>query len=136
MKKEKCHFVHWYPAEPICYRKLKHRMLRCGSRLPDIDFMDLYQLFRNEPITVNGALNFSLKSIAKSMNAHRLIKTSWDSNNPCSNGLNAMLLAHKAYQESDSPLDESNVIMHNIIHYNMVDCKVLWEIISYLRENH
>ena len=136
MKMNKCHFVHWYPAEPQCYRKLKQRVLRCGSRLPDMDFLDLYQLFRNEPITINGALNFSLKSIAKSMNKHKMIKTSWDSTNPCSNGLNAMLLAHKAYKESTGPLDDSHVIMHNIIHYNMVDCKVLWEIIDYLRDNH
>ena len=24
----------------------------------------------------------------------------------------------------------------NIIHYNQVDCKVLWEIVTYLRNNH
>ena len=30
-------------------------------------------------------------------------------------------------------IDDKNVIMQNIIHYNQVDCKVLWEIISYLR---
>ena len=98
--------------------------------------MDLYHLFRKEPVTVKGALNFSLKSIAKALNAHKIIKTNWDSTNPCSNGLNAMLLAHKAYKEASGSLDETNVIMHNIIHYNMVDCKVLWEIITYLRDNH
>jgi hypothetical protein len=136
MKMKECHFVHWYPAEPICYRKLQQRIMRCGSKLPELNCMDLYQLFRHEPITVNGALNFSLKSIAKSMNSHKLIKTSWDSTNPCSNGLNAMLLAHKAYKDASGPLDDTNVIMHNIIHYNLVDCKVLWEILCYLRENH
>ena len=51
------------------------------------------------------------------------------------NGLNAMLLAHKAYSESNGPLSENNLIMSNIIHYNQVDCKVLYEIITYLREN-
>jgi hypothetical protein len=134
--KKKCHFVHWYSAEPISYKKLQNRVKAIGTSIPDMQFLDLYTLFRNEPITTNGALNFSLKSVAKAMNKHRLIKTSWDSNNPCSNGLNAMLLAHKAYKESNGKIDESNVIMHNIIHYNHVDCKVLWEIISYLRGNH
>ena len=47
-----------------------------------------------------------------------------------------MLLAHKAYKESKKPLDDNNVIMNNIIHYNQVDCKVLWEILSYIRQNH
>jgi hypothetical protein len=136
MKMNNCHFVHWYPAEPQCYQKLKYRILKLGSNIPDLEFMDLYQLFRNEPITVNGALNFSLKSIAKSLNTHKLIDTCWDTNNPCSNGLKAMLLAHKVYKESNCAIDETNYIMANIIHYNMVDCKVLWEIINYLRKKH
>ena len=134
-KKQKCHFVHWYNAEPISYKKLQQRISTLGSKVPDKTFLDLYQLFRKEPITVNGALNFSLKSIAKAMNNKRLIKTNWDSRNPCSNGLNAMLLAHKVYKESKGPIDSDNVIMNNIIHYNQVDCKVLWEIINYLRQN-
>ena len=70
------------------------------------------------------------------MNKHKLIRTNWDSRNPCSNGLNAMLLAHKAYKDSKGELDDSNVIMNSIIHYNQVDCKVLWEIITYLRLYH
>ena len=134
-KKAKCHFVHWYSAEPISYKKLQQRVKSAGTSVPDKDFVDLYKLFRAEPITINGSLNFSLKSIAKAMNKKKLIKTSWDSTNPCSNGLNAMLLAHKAYSESNGPLSDNNVIMHNIIHYNQVDCRVLWEILDYLRKN-
>ena len=135
-KKKECHFVHWYNAEPISYKKLQKRVSSVGSKVPDKNFLDLYSLFRKEPITVNGSLNFSLKSIAKAMNKHKLIRTNWNSRNPCSNGLNAMLLAHKAYRDSKGILDESNVIMNDIIHYNQVDCKVLWEIISYLRQYH
>ena len=133
--KDKCHFVHWYSAEPISYKKLQDRVSSVGTTVPDKDFFDLYKLFREEPITINGSLNFSLKSIAKAMNKNKLIKTSWDSTNPCSNGLNAMLLAHKAYEESKGPITNNNVIMHNIVHYNQVDCKVLWEILTYLRLN-
>jgi hypothetical protein len=135
-KKNDCHFVHWYSAEPISYKKLQKRVSLVGSKVADKNFLDLYSLFRKEPITVNGSLNFSLKSIAKAMNKHKLIRTSWDISNPCSNGLNAMLLAHKAYKASKVELDDSNVIMNNIIHYNQVDCKVLWEIINYLRLHH
>ena len=117
------------------HNKLQKRISSLGSSLPNKIFLDLYQLFRVEPIAVNGALNYSLKSIAKAMNKHNLIKTSWDSRNPCSNGLNAMLLAHKAYKDTKEIMDEKNLIMRDIIHYNEVDCKVLWEIINYLREN-
>ena len=138
MKKEgmsKCHFVHWTKAEEISYRKLRLRALCEGIILPLMEYLDLYDLFRSEPITINGSLNFSLKSMAKAMKKHKLIKTSWDSSNPCSNGLNAMLLAHKVYKD-ENIVDEKNVIMNNIIHYNEIDCKVLWEMIRYLRMNH
>ena len=134
--KTSCHFVHWYCAEPISYKKLQTRISKIGTRIPDKKFIDLYSLFRKEPITINGSLNFSLKSVAKAMNSHRLIKSNWNSKNPCSNGLNAMLLAHKAYKDTKNPMDENNVIMHNIIHYNHIDCKVLWEILTYIRDNH
>ena len=138
MKKEEksnCHFVHWTKAEEISYRKLRLRALSVGINLPLMEYLDLYDLFRSEPITINGSLNFSLKSMAKAMKKHKLIKTSWDSSNPCSNGLNAMLLAHKVYKD-ENIVDENNVIMNNIIHYNEIDCKVLWEMIRYLRMNH
>lgn len=133
--KEEEHFVHWYGAEPISYKKLQKRVSSIGMKLPDKKFLDLYKLFREEPITLNGSLNFSLKSVAKAMKKNGMIKTNWDSNNPCSNGLNAMLLAHKVYLEEKS-ISENNVVINNIIHYNEVDCKVLWEIISYIRNNH
>lgn len=135
-KMKKCHFVHWCNAEPISYKKLEQRLIKNGTKIPELDFMDIYSLFKKEPITINGSLNFSLKSIAKAMNKHKLIKTSWDTTNPCSNGLNAMLLAHKAYNDTKEPMENSNIIMSNIVHYNMVDCKVLWEILSFLRNNH
>ena len=134
--KENEHFVHWYNAEPISYQKLKERVKSVGINLPNMKFFDLYKLFRSEPITVNGSLNFSLKSVAKAMNKHKLIKTNWDSNNPCSNGLNAMLLAHKAYSDCEGSISDNNVIINNIVHYNQVDCKVLWEILSHLRNNY
>ena len=76
-KKNDCHFVHWYSAEPISYKKLQKRVSSVGSKVPDKDFLDLYSLFRKEPITVNGSLNFSLKSVAKAMNKHKLIRTNW-----------------------------------------------------------
>lgn len=132
-RKEVERFIHWYNAEPISYLKLQERVRKVGIELPNKNFFDLYKLFRQEPITINGSLNFSLKSVAKALNKHKLIKTSWDSTNPCSNGLNAMLLAHKAYNDNNGNISEKNVIISNIIHYNQVDCKVLWEIISYLR---
>ena len=46
-----------------------------------------------------------------------------------------MALANKIYDELNE-VTKDNDIMKEIIKYNEVDCKVLWDILRYLRENH
>ena len=126
-------FIHWTKAEPQFYNKLLSR--HPTENLPKKNFYDMYDLFRNNNIVVKGALNFSLKTIANAMYHNRLIKTSWDKNNPCSNGLNAMLMAYKLYKHNNKVFGDEPV-MKDITHYNEIDCKVLWEIMHYLRNNY
>lgn len=125
-------FYHWTKAEESCYKKFKARH---SVDLPDKNFYDMYYMFLNNHIVVKDSLKFSLKSIANSLNKNKLIDTVWDSNNPCSNGLKAMLLAYKLYDKYKY-IDVNEPIMKDIIHYNEIDCKVLWEIMNYLRNNY
>jgi hypothetical protein len=46
----------------------------------------------------------------------------------------AMVNAWKCYQYSDNPVNTET--MKDITKYNEFDCKVLWEIMGYLRQNH
>tara|TARA_A100001015_G_scaffold318273_1_gene437672 strand:+ start:602 stop:2425 length:1824 start_codon:yes stop_codon:yes gene_type:complete len=126
-------FFHWSQAEPSQYKKLLSR--HNESNLKKMDFYDLYNLFTKNNIVVKGALNFSLKSIAKAMFNNKMINSCWNKESPCSNGLNAMLLAYKLYKHNNTVTCEEP-IMKDIIYYNMIDCKVLWEILRYLRNNH
>jgi hypothetical protein len=130
-KKKEAKFIHWTSAEPINYRKLK---LRHTVEIPNKKFYDLYKLFRENNIVVKGALNFSLKTVAKAMQKNELTETVWDETNPCSNGLKAMLLAYKIYSKNEK-VDNSEPIINDIIHYNQVDCKVLWEIVNFIRND-
>ena len=101
-------------------------------------FYDLYKLFYDEPIVVKGALNFSLKSIAKALYKNNLIESSWDSSNPCSNGLTAMILANEIYEKVYKKTIDNisyDPVMKEIIKYNEIDCKVMWEIHNLLRNN-
>jgi hypothetical protein len=123
-------YYHWYDAEPIFYSKFLYRT-------KDLDFVDLEKLFRNEPICVKGALNFKLKSVAKAMYSHGMISTSWDSNSECEDGRLAMVLANNLYNEYSNFQDiMSTKVMKDIKRYNLVDVKVLYEILDYLRKNH
>ena len=121
-------FIHWTHAEKSFYNNFlkKHENLNKDG----LPFFDLYKLFYNNKIVVKGALNFSLKSIAKAMYCNKMIESNWDSDNVCSDGLTAMHMALTLYDNGD---DINSSIMNSIADYNMIDCKVMWEILKYLR---
>jgi len=121
-------FIHWTQAEPTFYKKIQQKLPNLSNK----NFLDLYKVFIDEPITIKGALNYSLKTIAKAMYNHKLINTSWETNSLCNNGLDALVQAHKIYFNNERKLKE----IKDIIKYNEIDCKVLYEIIDYLRKNH
>ena len=124
--KTKCKLYHWSYAEVGSYLNYKFRH---NVKINDshINFYDLNKVFVNEPITIKGALDFSLKTIAKALKENNLIESFWDTESKCSNGLNAMIMANNLYLLKKDNIINDNV-MKEIIHYNEIDCKVLWEI--------
>jgi hypothetical protein len=94
-------------------------------------WVDMYKVFISEPIVINGSLDFKLKHIGKAMQKHGLVNTLWDNNGPY-DGLGAMLSAVESYTKGDINTPEFQLI----IDYNKIDCKILWEILTYLRSNH
>jgi hypothetical protein len=153
-------FYHWSNAEILAYDRFKSKQIEEIYDDSKYEFYDLYKLFISEPITVKGALNYSLKTIAKSLYSNGLIQSNWNNLSPCSNGLNAMILANKVYEKVNNGLvddiekepygkvqtfpqatsDKKSKIflsdeptMRDIQNYNQIDCKVLWEILTLLR---
>lgn len=102
-------------------------------------WLNLQKVFKEEPIVIKGCTGgFNLKEITKKMFNHGFIKTNYDSDNLCGNGTCAMLSALKASQDAKNKgISMKRVpIMKNIEKYNEIDCKVMMEIIEYLREKH
>lgn len=129
--KKTCKMYHWSFAEVGSYKNFKTRHSDLNIIDNHISFYDLNKVFVNEPITVNGALNYSLKTIAKALKKNKLIKSTWDETSVCSNGLNAMILANNLYDSNTSIEDP---VMKEIIYYNEIDCKVLWEIHNLIKK--
>jgi hypothetical protein len=130
-------FYHWSSAEPVAYNNFKKRNIDIIFSDSHYMFYDLYKVFINEPIVVNGALCYSLKAIAKALHKHSLIETNWDQDSPCSNGLMAMILANKIYDDHENKLIDNvanDAIMKEIELYNEVDCKVMYEIHDLMRK--
>jgi hypothetical protein len=101
------------------------------------NWVDLCDIFKQEPIVIKGCFDFGLKSIAKSMRKHGLIKTEIEST--CVSGMDAMVFAYEAYtSHTDKKLskEDKETVFNDIAKYNEFDCKVLWEILEYLRKNH
>ncbi len=90
---------------------------------------------RPVPVTVRGAFDFSLKSLAKAMHAAGLIETTWG-DGP-TDGMGAMVGAWwcdaEAARVGGSMRDLE--LMHEIERYNEVDCRVMAELVAWLRKN-
>jgi predicted RecB family nuclease len=120
---------HWSHAEKTFITSADDRHRNKWTKwLSTIEWIDLCQIFKSEPIVVKDAFDFSIKSIGSALFKHQKIKTHWDTN--ITNGLSAMMDAIKYYKTKDES------IIQDIVKYNEIDCKIMWEITDYLRKNH
>jgi hypothetical protein len=130
---------HWSPAERTslvtAYNSAQARHPEKGWSEPRwFDFLN--QVVKAEPVVVRGALGFGLKAIGKALHAHGLIETEW-SDGP-TDGLGAMVGAWRAAAEAkERGVSLRDVaLMQEIERYNEVDCRVMYEVIDYLRRRH
>ena len=131
--------MHWSPAERSnfedSYNSAKSRQGRSDWPSPRwFDF--LRRVMHEEPVVVRGAMAFGLKAVAKAMHSHGLIETLWGEGP--TDGLGAMVGAWCCAEEgkrlgvSMAEID----LMQETVRYNEVDCKVMMEIVRYLRQHH
>jgi uncharacterized pyridoxamine 5'-phosphate oxidase family protein len=71
------------------------------------------------------------------MKAHQMIETEWDTASTVSDGLNAMIMAGRYYikKRQQTLTENDKKIFQDIIKYNEIDCKVMLDIVDYLRKN-
>ena len=118
---------HWSHAEKSNMATLNKRHNK--KWLNNVVWCDMHKLFFEVPIVIKGVKKFSLKEVAKVMKEHNMIESEWIDSG-VDNGLTAMLEAINYYKSS-----KTCNMMNNIINYNELDCKIVWEIVRYLREN-
>ena len=121
---------HWSGFEPIVLGKAcsKHNIL-----MPIFQWIDILKMFHEEPIIIKGSLNFSLKSVGKALYNLGLIKTIWSESDNVKNGLDAMFQAYLIYNNSDKTKFKTE--MDCIQSYNLIDCKIMWEILDALAKH-
>jgi hypothetical protein len=116
---------HWSNAE-------KYLILNAIKTVPDnVVFIDLCKIFKDNMIIFPGQFNYGLKDVARVMKEENMIETTWHSS-PISNGIEAMVQAVKFYKENENSAFKKEFFL-NIVDYNYVDCKVMQEIVKWLK---
>lgn len=130
---------HWSHAEQSTF---ENAFNSAKNRQPDYqwnspNWYDLCsKVVKAEPFVVLGSFGFGLKTVATAMRKLGVIDIEWDSGP--TDGLGAMVGAWQGAQQAlhDGVSMQSNALIQEISKYNEVDCKVMAEILLYLRKNH
>ena len=134
---EDARLFHWAPAETSnLANAYNSAAVRHGvpewEHLPWVDLLN--RVVREDPVTGRGAFGFGLKSICNALHAAGLISTRWE-DGPA-DGLGAMVGAwwcHHEARRTGRKMSELG-LMAEIEAYNQVDCRVMCELLAFLRE--
>ena len=123
--------IHWSKAEPGHFKTFKDVLQIRGT----LNWQDLMKLFENCPAFLKehcGVLkNSKLKTVAKAMKTRGHIKSDWD--DEMTNGMEANMVIIRGVQQK-LPRFADFAGIDRLIHYNMIDCATLYEIVKYLRQ--
>lgn len=111
---------HWTHVEKTIFNKKIEQYGLTPEK--EIKWFDLHKFFNSNKITVKDCYTYKLKDVAKSLYANKVIKSKWDG--ALGDGLQAMV----GYIKYATVQPKNKKIIKDIAHYNMIDCKVLWEI--------
>lgn len=118
----KYQIIHWSKAEPSLYNKLKELFLLRTK----LDWIDLQPILKKSCIVFDNMKNYSLKNVAKTMKNMGFIETNWEDG--VVDGLGANMIIIKGIKNQIGDINGFD----DIIKYNEVDCKVMYEIIKFL----
>jgi putative phage-type endonuclease len=145
--KYKCRVYHWSQAEfnmiKRFIQKLDPNNIQDDKKIIsnihkifyDYKWVDLLHIFKNIPIIIKGALNFSLKTVSKALYNLNEIDILWDDNS-CINGLESMFISLDAnvWAINKNKNIKQYYGMIDVIKYNEIDCKVMWKILLFLQK--
>jgi putative phage-type endonuclease len=126
-------FVHWGHAEKTNLRDVLKRHSNHTWHM--LELFDMCSYFKKYIVVVKGALTYGLKNIVSALHKNGVIKHVWDHESDCTSGMDAMvqfLQIRDEVMEQHIPFSEHDM-MGVIRSYNEIDCRVLYDILSYIR---
>ena len=124
---------HWGNAEKYWCDNAVER-LNLPENFKKLNLFNLLDSIKINPIFIKGCLNFGLKNIANALHNYGFINTKWEDS--VIDGIGAMVMAWEAQNQAiKNEISFRNMpCMKNVVCYNEVDCKVMWEIVSFIRK--
>ncbi|CAN5858983.1 hypothetical protein BH20GEM1_BH20GEM1_00770 [soil metagenome] len=128
--------LHWSHAETSTFETAYNSACERHPERewPSPRWFDLLErVFHAEPVVVRGAFGFGLKEIARALHGQGFIETLWEDSSL--DGLGAMTGAWWCYEEAGRgglPVEDLD-LMREIVRYNEIDCRVLMDVVGFLR---
>ena len=117
---KKC--IYWYAEENVLKKACERHDISFTQRH---EWIDLWKIFRYNPIIVRGAYNYSLKSITNAFNKQGLCPIGFDDlNDACANGQQSLVQMKEYYNSKKQEIKDL------LEKYNSYDCKVMFYIYS------
>jgi putative phage-type endonuclease len=126
--------IHWSSAECSLLKSAIERHSLSDKYL-DLKWFDLCKFFKINKIVIEDCNGFGLKPVAKTLYKCNYITTQWVDEDI--NGLDAVLVAWQCNEmaiQDDCRLEDISH-MKSIIDYNEIDCKVLSDILTFVKEH-
>jgi uncharacterized protein YprB with RNaseH-like and TPR domain len=115
---------HWSHAE----RTLLNSACDKHQIVSNVNWVDLHEIVKREYFAVKGAFGYGLKEIYSALLNHRLVPEI-NKVKDVVNGLDAMVMAYNAYQETP----QNYQLLNRIAEYNNIDVQMVYHILCYLR---
>lgn len=121
-------------------RQLNHKQF--NFMVTKLDWIDYNKVLMKEGFAVTKAFGTSLKKIVPVLHEHGCIESTYEGESITS-GMGACVVGNTYYKvkENKEKYDQNSLNavenqMKEVIKYNKVDCKVIHEILTYIRANH
>jgi hypothetical protein len=141
---KKAVLYHWSPAEERFLNNfmVRNNLFKLEDDIEDgkYEFRDLMEMFQDAEVVIRGVWGYSLKSVAKGLYEHGLIPEIWgmgEKGNKISTGENTLTTASWCYKTAIRK--DINIVnipeFTNLIKYNHMDCRVMYDLLLFLRKH-
>lgn len=129
------HVYHWSHAEKWMLSRA-HKTNNLGATYKNLEMIDLCKAFKDAGVVIPGQFGYGLKEMASLMHQNGMINTIWQDGYEGTQVMVCVWESEKLCREQHYQNLSETPYMNDVIQYNYVDCKVMEEMLNYIREKY